>query len=124
MKIRLVGVSPCHELTSLVCPWPEGFQVTRVVYPHDGEGGGGVEGGNEDGADYAGEEAEVVPPADALVEPLAVVVEGVHALVAGGAVLGALAGNADLAQVATAVLDHVGVTGSGATKSIKNENQR
>ncbi len=51
----------------------------------------------------------VVSFADALIKPLAVVVEPSHALVARGAVLGALAADGDLTQMATAILDHMRV---------------
>jgi len=44
-----------------------------------------------------------------VVQPLAVVIELAHALVAHGAVLGAAGGCADVAQMAAPVLDHVAV---------------
>ena len=79
------------------------------------DGGGGdalaaEHDGQTDGKDDADDEPFVVALADALVEPLAVVVEHVDALVAGGAVLGPRAGDADVAQVAAPVLDDVRVS--------------
>jgi hypothetical protein len=49
----------------------------------------------------------MLDPDEYLIEPFAVVVEDVDALVADGAVLGALRGDGDVAQVAAAILDHV-----------------
>ena len=54
---------------------------------------------HQDGADHTDEEGEVVPPADALVEPLAVMVEDVYTLVTDRAVLGPDGGDVDLTQV-------------------------
>ena len=57
---------------------------------------------NQGSPDHADDEGKVVPAADALVEPLAVVVEHVNTLVTHGAVLGPHAANVDAAQVAPA----------------------
>ena len=54
---------------------------------------------HQDGADHTDEEGEVVPPADALVEPLAVMVEDMYTLVTDRAVLGPDGGDVDLTQV-------------------------
>ena len=57
---------------------------------------------NQGSPDHADDEGKVVPAADALVEPLAVVVEHVDTLVTHGAVLGPHAADVDAAQVAPA----------------------
>ncbi len=105
----LVGAPVGSLLPLLVrCPWPELLPLGVVERHHRG-GGANVQRGDQDGRDDADEEPGVVPLADALIEPLAVVVEGVHALVAGGAVLGALAGDGDVTEVTVAVLNDVGM---------------
>ena len=60
----------------------------------------------------AHQERRVVPAAHAVVQPLAVVVEALHALVARAAVLRPGPGGADAAQVAAALLDDVRVLGA------------
>ena len=62
---------------------------------------------HEDGAEDADEEGDIVPPADALVEPLAVMIKDVDTLVTHGAVLGPGGADVDVAQVAPTILDHV-----------------
>ena len=66
---------------------------------------------HQDGGDHADEERGVVPSADALVEPLAVVVEDVDAFVADGAVFGFVGGDDDVTEMAPAVLYDVVVFG-------------
>ena len=62
---------------------------------------------HQDGADHAYEEGEVVPSADTLIEPLAVVVEHVDTFVTDRAVLGPGGGDVDLTQMTPPVLNHV-----------------
>ena len=62
---------------------------------------------HQDGADHAYEEGEVVPAADTLIEPLAVVVEHVDTFVTDRAVLGPGGGDVDLTQMTPTVLNHV-----------------
>ena len=58
---------------------------------------------HQDSTDHADEEGEVIPSPDTLIEPLAVVVKHVDALVTDGAVLGPHGGDVDVAQVAPEV---------------------
>ena len=62
---------------------------------------------HEDGADHTDDEGKVVPPANALVEPLAVMIKHVDTLVTHGAVLGPGGADVDVAQVAPTILYHV-----------------
>ena len=62
---------------------------------------------HQDGTDHAYEEGEVVPSADTLVEPLAVMVKYVDTFVTDRAVLRPSGGDVDLAQMATPVLNDV-----------------
>ena len=62
---------------------------------------------HQDGTQDADEEGEVVPAADTLVEPLAVVVKHVDTFVTDRAVLRPGGGDVDLAQMAPPVLDDV-----------------
>ena len=62
---------------------------------------------HEDGTEDADEEGDIVPPADALVEPLAVMIKHVDTLVTHGAVLGPGRADVDVAQVAPTILYHV-----------------
>lgn len=65
----------------------------------------------EHGRHDAHDERHVVPGADAVVQPLAVVVELLHALIARAAVLGPVPGREYVAQVTLAVFDDVRVLG-------------
>ena len=62
---------------------------------------------HQDSTDHAYEEGEVVPAADTLVEPLAVVVEHVDTFVTNRAVLGPGGGDVDLTQMTSPVLNDV-----------------
>ena len=62
---------------------------------------------HEDGADHTDDEGQVVPPANALVEPLAVMVKYVDTFVTHGAVLGPHTGDVDVAQVTPPILNHM-----------------
>ena len=66
---------------------------------------------HQDGTQDADEEGEVVPAADTLVEPLAVVVEDVDAFVADGAVFSFVGGDDDVTEMTPAVLYDVVVFG-------------
>ena len=62
---------------------------------------------HEDGADHADDEGQVVPPPDALIEPLAVMVKDVDTFVTHGAVLGPHTADVDIAQVTPPVLNNM-----------------
>ena len=62
---------------------------------------------HEDGADHADDEGHVVPPANALVQPLAVMVKYVDTFITHGAVLSPHTADVDVAQVTPAILDHM-----------------
>lgn len=76
----------------------------KFSYGEDGHKSGGG-----DGCGDTHEKGRVVASAHTVVEPLAVVVEVLDALVARAAVLGPGAGGADGTQVAAALLDDVRV---------------
>ena len=62
---------------------------------------------HQDGTDHADEEGEVIPSADALIEPLAVVVKHVDTFVTDRTVLRPGGGDVDLTQVTSSVLNDV-----------------
>ena len=91
LESRVSGADlPRFAVSIEVFPWAEQcFPVGVVERPHsDAECEEGA--GHGDGRDDADEEVGIVPLPDALVEPLAVVVEHVHALVADRAMFGTL----------------------------------
>ena len=62
---------------------------------------------HEDGADHADDEGHVVPPPDALVQPLAVMVKYVDTFITHRAVLSPHTADVDVAQVTPTILNHM-----------------
>ena len=83
------------------------YLVIGVVECHLRDCEGDEAEAHEDGADHADDEGQVVPPPDALIEPLAVMVKDVHTLVTHGAVLGPHTADVDITQVTSPVLNNM-----------------
>ena len=83
------------------------YLMISVVESHLRDCEGDEAEAHEDGTDHADDEGQVVPPANALVQPLAVMVKYVDTLVTHGAVLGPHTGDVDIAQVTPPILDHM-----------------
>ena len=95
-------------LKALLLPWREQGLVSAVEGDH-GDRDGNEEEAHEDGTDNTDEERVVVPSANTLVEPLAVVVKDMDTLVTDRAVFGSGAADGDLTEVALPILYHMGV---------------
>ncbi|CAD1470331.1 unnamed protein product, partial [Heterotrigona itama] len=92
--------------------WAVGLAFSVGEKQGEGELGDGEAGDGQacqDRGDQTDEESTVISSPDAVVQPLAMMVESDDAFVADGTVLGPLALGGDVAQVASAVLDHVRV---------------
>ena len=95
-------------LKALLLPWREQGLVSAVEGDH-GDRDSNEEEAHDDCTENTEEERFVVPSADELVEPLAVMVKDMDTLVTDRAVFGSGAADGDLTEVALPILYHMGV---------------